>query len=263
MIENVVVNIESQHQEAEWRGLYMVGAAAAFIAALVFRRFCSAELFLFGNLGVIDAPAVSPASAQEWFALLQTQPLIGLILLDVLDIVNYALVGLIYLALAGSLRRVNIGAVIVAAAAGLVGVAVYLASNQAFAMFALSRQYETAATESQKDLFLAAGEALLVMNHPGAPYLGASFIIALFLVTVAGLIFAILMLRSPAFGRAAAITGILAHSFMLGFFVVLAFAPAWAALPPSVSAVFLLVWYLLIGWRLFKLAAGKAINPST
>jgi hypothetical protein len=132
-----------------------------------------------------------------------------------------------------------------------------LASNQAFALLALSRQYETAATEAQKASFLAAGEALLAMNHPGAPYIGAGFTLALFLVTVAGLIFASLMWRSPAFGRAAAITGILAHSFMLALFVALAFAPDWVALPPSLSAVFLLAWYLLIGWRLFKLAAGR------
>jgi hypothetical protein len=245
--------------EQGWRGLYLVGAAAALIAAVFFRRYCSAELSMLHAFGVLSVDAnMAPIRAQEWFDLFQVAPLVGLILFDVLDLVNYALIGLIYLALFGALWRQNAAAVTVALAAGLVGIAVYFASNQAFAMFALSRQYAQAATEAQQTLFVAAGEALLAMTYPGGPYPGTGIGIALFLVTVAGLIFAVLMHRCPAFGRAAAWTGILAHTLMLLLFVALAVAPAWSPLPPSLSAVFLLAWYLIIAWRLFLLGMGRA-----
>lgn len=254
MTESRVTVRERQYGDAGWRRFYLVGAAAAFIAAVVFRRYCSAELSLLDGFGLISIAAEgTPSGAADWFAVLESQPVIGLILLDLLDIVNYALIGLIYLALYGALRRVNEAAVTFALAAGLVGIAVYFASNQAFAMLALSRQHAAAASAAEQAVFVAAGEALLAMNHPGAPYPGAGFALALFLVTIAGLVFAGLMWRTEAFGRAAAISGILAHVTMLGLFLALAVAPAWAALPPSVSALFLLAWYLLIAWKLFRL----------
>lgn len=252
--------ISSAQHERGWRQLYLVGGVAALLAALVFRRYWSAELSLLSSLGVIDIGSdAAPTTALAWFEQFQVRPWVALIQFDVLDIVNYALIGLIYLALYGALRRVNLAAVTVALAAGLVGIAVYFASNHAFAMLALSQRYSAATTDVQRALYLAAGEGMLAINYPAPPYPGSGIALALFLVTVAGLIYAVLMLRSSAFGRFAAICGILAHSFMLLLFVVLAVAPAWSPLPPSLSAIFLLVWYVLIAWRLFRLS--RAVTP--
>jgi hypothetical protein len=91
-------------------------------------------------------------------------------LLNVFDMVNYALVGLMFLALYGALRRANQSAMVVATASGLVGIAVTFASNQAFSMLSLSNQYAAATTEGQRSMLLAAGEGLLAINNPGAIY---------------------------------------------------------------------------------------------
>lgn len=171
-------------------------------------------------------------------------------MLNLFDLVNYALVGLIYLALYGALRRTDKGWMAIATTFGLVGVAVYFASNQAFAMLSLSEQYTAATTDVNRSMILAAGQALLAINNPGAVQQGTGITISLFLVTLAGLIISIIMLTSSIFSKATAIVGILAHGFGLGYFIALALAPAIYALPPSISAVFRLVWTILIGTRL-------------
>jgi len=237
-------------------GLYTVGGAAALIAAVLFRRNLGAEFSLLRMTGVIGVgPATAPSSAVDWFTLFQNSRLIGLTLFELFDVVNYALVGLIYLALYAALRRADAGSMI-ATAFGFVGIAVYFASNQAFSMLALSDQYTAATTDAQRSTFLAAGEAVLAIHNPGAIYHGLGVTISLFLVTLAGLIISIVMLRSGIFSRATAIVGILAHGFGLGYFLALAFAPAVIAVPPSISAPFLLVWYVLIARRLFRLGSG-------
>jgi len=77
-------------------------------------------------------------------------------------------------------------------------------------------------------------------------------------VTLAGLIFAIAMLRGAIFSRRTALMGILANVFGLGYYVVLVLAPALVALPVGISAVFLLIWYIQIGLRLWALGSGRS-----
>ena len=240
--------------DSDWKALYKVGGVAALIAVLLFRRNLGSEFVLLRYIGVFQfGPATPPISAGAWFDLLHGHPFLGLTLLNLFDVVNYALVGLIYLALYGALRRTNKSAMVIATSFGLVGMAVYFASNQAFAMLTLSHRYAAATDAAQRAMFLAAGESLLALGNPGTLYLGFGTSISLLLVTLAGLIISIVMLQSHVFGKVTAYVGILAHVFGLGLFIALAFAPAIAALPPSISAVFLLIWYILIARRLFQL----------
>jgi hypothetical protein len=238
----------SETADPRWRGLYIAGGVAALIAAAVFRRHFGVEVMVLMDMGIVGLEP--PSSALDWFTLLQDNVLLGLILLDLFDIVEYALVGLMFLALYGALRRANKSAMTVALACDLVGIAVYLASNQAFAMLALSDQYTTVSTEAQQATFLAAGEALLAIHNPGGIHL------SLLLVALAGLIVSLVMLRSHVFGKAAAVAGIAANSLVLSYFVAVAFAPAIAFLLPAISAPFRLIWYILIAWRLFQLGRG-------
>jgi hypothetical protein len=221
---------------------------AAIIAVVVFRRHFGAEITLLMDMGLISMEP--PANAFDWFTLLQTNPFLGLLLLDLFDIVNYLLVALIFLALYGALRRSNKVAMTVATASALVGVAVYLASNQAFALLALSDQYAAASTGAMRTQFLAAGEALLATHNPAGVNLG------LFLVALAGLIASLVMLRSRVFGKITAICGLVANSLVLTFYVALPLAPEIAPLFPAASAPFRLLWYILIARRLFQL--GRA-----
>jgi hypothetical protein len=88
-----------------------------------------------------------------------------LTLLNLFDMVNYALVGLMFLALCVAFRRASPSAMTIAAALGFVGIAVYLASNQALTMLSLSNQYAAATTDTQRSLLLAAGQVTLAIHH--------------------------------------------------------------------------------------------------
>ena len=240
-------------------GLYKVGSVAAWIALLIFRRWLGAEFLFFRGMGIIrSGPRALPNTVLEWFALLYTHRLIGLTLLNAFDILNYALVGLIFLGLYAALSETHRSSVTLATALGFVGISVYIASNHAFSMLSLSDQYAAATTDAQRSMLLAAGQALLAIQNPNVV---GQATLGFFLVTLAGLIMSTVMLDSRVFSKATAYTGILANAFGLGYPLGVALAPRTVVLPLvalslSVSACFLVIWYLLIARRLWQLGRG-------
>jgi hypothetical protein len=240
-----------------WRTLYIIGGMAALLAVFVFRRNLGAELSILGMMGVVDVPVTSPVGAVEWFRLFQTNWLVGITYLNFFDVVEYLLVGLLFLALYVALQKASRSAMLIATIMGLIGITIYLASNQAFAMLALSKQYGAATTESGRANLVAAGELLLAVNNPSSMFQGTGMYLSLFLVLLAGLIISIVMLRSDIFSRTSAIMGILANGIGLCYFITLVFAPAIYWIPHPVSAPFRVIWYFLIALRLFKLGRGQ------
>jgi hypothetical protein len=244
--------LSNKTADSTWRALYIAGGIAAVIAVLIFRRYFSVELMQFNGFGLFSVPDEWPSSAFDWFALFQENRFAGLLLFDLFDLVNYGLVGLIFLALYGTLREVNRSAMLVATASAFVGIAVYFASNQTFAMLNLSGRFAAATSEAERVMFLAAGEALLVIHTHGT-----GIQLSLFLVLLAGLIISIVMLRSRIFNKATAIMGILANGFALGYFIALPLIPEYIWIFPTISAPFRMIWYILIAIKLFQLARAK------
>ena len=250
----------AETRDLDWHGLYRIVGVAALVAGLLFRRNIAAEVGLFGG-------QASPVSVGDWFALLQSNRLLGLVYLNVLDIVNYVLVGLMFLALWAALRRAR-SQMVVATTLALVGIAVYLASNTALSMLALSEQYAAATAEAQRTQLVAAGQALLAIHRfagPGA-HPGAGGYVSLFLVALAGLLTSLVMLRSRLFNRATAIVGIIASALDLAYCLAYAFLPAIdrallaVALIPA-AGLFLMAWHILVGLKLYRLgrSEGKAL----
>ena len=78
------------------------------LAVFVFRRNLGAELSLLATLGLVHGVPTTPhATAGEWFMLLQDNRLVGLTFLNFFDLFEYALVGLVFLALWAALRRTS------------------------------------------------------------------------------------------------------------------------------------------------------------
>ena len=65
--------------------LYLTGGVAALTAVILFRRNFNAELMISNGFG--------------WFDLFQNDWLVGLMLFNLIDMINYLLVGLIFLLL--------------------------------------------------------------------------------------------------------------------------------------------------------------------
>ena len=148
----------------------------------------------------------------------------------------------------------------IATALAFVGIAVYLASNQAFSLLSLSDQYAAATTDAQRSMLLAAGQALLTIHDPNALGPGT---LGFLLVNLAGLIISGVMLRSNVFGKITAYAGILANAFGLGYPIGLAIAPKTFVIPIvatslSVSACFLVIWYVGIARQALSTSSGIA-----
>lgn len=129
-----------------------------------------------------------------------------MMLLLFFDVVAMALFVPIYLALYAALRQAGKAFMAIAAAFGLVGIAVYLASNPAFSMLSLSSQYAAATTEVQRSLFMAAGQAMLALYH------GTALQVSYAIFSLAGLIISAVMLRSTIFSKATTSLAVLCDS---------------------------------------------------
>ena len=255
-----VTNTETS--DSDWKSLYRIGGVAALISGIFFRRNIAAEIDLFSEYK-------PPVTVSNWFVLLQSNRLLGLSYLNIFDIVNYALVGLMFLALYVALRRTNKSYMAIATILGFLGIAVYFASNTALSMLSLSEQYAAATTDTQRTILLAAGEAMLAINRfssPGA-HPGTGGYVSLLLIAIAGMITSVVMLRSDVFNRATAYVGILASAFDLAYCITFAFMPTvdselLAVIFIPAAGLFLMIWHIMVGWRLYQLGKDAPPNPA-
>ncbi len=236
---------EEMTPSRDWRPLYRTGGIAALLAAILFRRNIGAEVSLF-----IGAEGI-PRSAANWYALLQTNPFVGLSFLAVFDLIDYALVGLIFLALAAAFWPAHKSAAAIALTSGMAGVAVSLSSNISLTLFSLSQQYAAATSAAQQAALLVAGQAVLATNDPLAVYPTTSMYSSLLLIALAGLLFSVIMLRPH---RAAGIIGLLASGCDLAYCLTIFLAPALRAFLLAAGGLFWMIWHLLVARILLRLS---------
>lgn len=247
--------------DAGWKSLYRVGGLAALMAGVLFRRNIAAEIGLLSQ-------REPPVAINDWFALMQSHRLLALAYLHVFDLVNYALVGLMFLALCAALVRIARSTMVIATVLGLAGILVIFASNTAFSMLSLSDQYAAATAKTQRTALLGAGQAMLALNRFSAPgaHPGAAGYISLLLVAVAGILISAVMLRSAAFNRVTAYVGILAGALDVAYCITYAFVPSLdsellALLFIPAAGLFLMIWHIMVGWRLYRLGRPEGETP--
>jgi hypothetical protein len=234
---------------SDLQALCRIGGAAALVAGLAFRRNLGAEIALLST----ERP---PTAVLDWFALLQTNALLGLAYLNIFDVVNCVLVGLVFLALVVSLWESSRSSAAIAALFGFGGIAVYLASNTALSLLALSDQYVAATDQTQRMLLLAAGQSLLALNRFGVgAHPGSTGYLSLLLVALAGLLLSAIALREHRMGKAVAWVGVGANGLDLGYCLAFALAPfamraQLAVLFIPVAGLLFMVWHILLGWHL-------------
>ncbi len=224
--------VQFDQDAARWMPLYRLGGTAALITAI----FIPLQVIIF-----IAWPP--PTTALGYFTLFQSQPLIGLLNLDLLLIVDQVLGLAILAAFYISLRRTNAAWMIIALAMGLVATAAYFASNTAVNMLTLSHQYAAAATEAQRAIYLAAGESML------ATYNGTAFQLSYILGSGVGIIIPSVMLQSQVFSRGTAYMGLLANVIALGLYV-----PTIGLYISIFSVLFLDIFYSLVARRFFQMS---------
>lgn len=264
-INSMTQIIVAEDSSSNWNSLYRVGGVAALMAGIIFRRNLGAEISLF-------AIQKQPETISAWFTLLHNNRFLGLSYLNIFDLANYALVGVMFLSLLIVLRQANKSYMTIAAAFGFLGIAVYFASNTALSMLSLSDQYAAATTEAQRASLLASGQATLALNRfssPGA-HPGAGGYLSLLLIAVAGMMISIIMLRSHVFNRVTAYVGILASALDLAYCMTYAFIPAVDVALLAIyfipaAGLFWMVWHILIGQRLYQMGrlAKKSLSTES
>ena len=225
--------------DSAWKSLYRIGG----VAALAILAFIPVQIAVF----LIWPP---PTTVTDWFALFQSNGLVGMIDMDLLLIVDYILTGVLFLALYAVLRRGSPILMAIALSAEFVAIATYFASTVALEMFSLSGRYAAATSDPERSTLLAAGEVMI------ASWQGTAFIVSYLLAGAAALITSAVMLRSGPFGRVAAVSGLV-------FGVAGLVPPTLGMLGVTVSLLSVLpmiVWLFLVGRTLLRLPTSATSN---
>lgn len=228
-----------------WKSLYKIGGAAALVVTLV-----SLLDLLLTFLPAAATPDPGIGSVIDWFTLLRTSAFLGLRGLGLWNIITIASAVLVFLAIYVAHERRYPAAAALAALLLFIGATIYISNNKALPMLTLSNQYAQATSEVQKTQLLAAGQVLLAQAEDFTP---GSFV-GFFVVEIAEILMALLMLRSGLFGKVTAWVGLLGFVLMLVFTIWSTFIPVFysaALLVAALGGLLSLVWFSLVSRRLF------------
>jgi hypothetical protein len=239
---NQVANAETA--DPAYRSLYKLGGAAALIVVVSILGEAVAHIFY-----------PQPSTVNDWFTLFQSNKIIGLLDFWGLEVPMYAMFIVVFLALYVVLRKADEGRMAIAITFALLGIGIFFATNNPFSMLSLSNQYAAATTDAQRSTLLAAGQAVLANTSQRAV---GGFNMGLFLVSIAGLIVSSVMLQSNSFSRLTVYAGILANALSLADYLreALTSSATVALLVILPYTLFLVMWFALVGRRLFQLGSG-------
>jgi hypothetical protein len=241
-----VVSLESDRPadveavEPAWRGLCRVGGVAAFV------MLAGAAV----TMVVVLTLGGEPATPHEYFAVLGSNRLVGLLRMDLASVVTVSLYYFVFFGLYAALRRTRAPQAAFATALAFVGATLWLAKHSAVSMVQLSDRYASAATDAERGRLVSAAEAVLATDvwHATGTLVGGILLMS------AGIIVSVAMLRSGLFGKVAAWAGILANALDLAHILVNVVAPGNPGdILMAVAGPSYLLWFVLLGRRLLQL----------
>lgn len=216
-----------------WNQLFKIGGYAAIAVVCII----PIQILIFS----VFPP---PSNVVGFFELFNQNWILGLLSLDLLYLVNNAIIIILYLALFAALRKTHFAYMLIAITIGLVGITTYYSSSVAFEMMSLSNQYFTTENLEIKQQMLAAGQSMLVT------YKGTAFDVYYILNAVTLLLISRVMLMDKTFSRSTAIWGLISGVLML----IPSTAGTLGLIFSLLSLIPWIVFSILIAIRLFKLA---------
>lgn len=221
--------------DSRWQDLYRIAGIAAIVLELI---------ILLGIVTYFFFPyAPGTQSTEEIFLLLQSNPLGGMISLDLFLFLGNLFSIALFLALYVSLKPVNESYALIALAIGLIGVVLLIPSRPLSELYTLSGLYASATSAAAKSEYLTAGGTLLTL------FSGTNWFMNTFLGTLSLLISALLMLQSTMYSKATAWVGIATGVITLGFWI-----PVIGIFLLFLSLPGMMAWYFLLAKRFFQMA---------
>jgi len=223
----------------------------------VFRSLCKAGgiasfVFIFYSLATLVILTVlgsPPSTAAEAFSMLETNPILGLLRMDLLTVIFIPLYYLIFLGIFLALNGKKNPWSIIALLSIFIGVTLFVATPSVFSMLNLSDKYATAMSETQQNQLIAAGEAILASDM----WHGTGAIFGGILIQFGALVLSILMLPGNVFNRLTAYVGIITHGLDFAHFIFLFLIPSVGVILLAVAGTLYLLWFPLIGVRLIQI----------
>lgn len=234
--------------ESAWRGLCRMGGAAAFLMVA-----CAAVTMV-----VILTLGGEPTTPQEYFALLASNRLFGLLRMDLASVFTVGLYYFVFFGLYAALRRTRAPQGAFATALAFVGATLWFAKHSALSMIHLSDRYAAATTDAERARLLAAAEGVVATDvwHATGTVAGGVLLMS------AAIIACVAMLQSGLFGKVAAWSGILANGLDLAHVLINLVAPGNPGdVLMAVAGPLYLVWFVLLGRRLLELGRPERESP--
>jgi hypothetical protein len=228
----------AQPGDGLWQWLYKIGAVAALLT-LVIIPFSVIAFFIWPSF----PDDILVVIQEDWFA--------GLMSLDFLYLLGNFFAIPFFLVLYVTLKQVNESWAVIALTLGFLGLVCIVPSRPILEMFALSDQFAAATTDAQRAIYQAAGEAVLALFH------GTAYHVHYILGSASLLITSFLMLQSDTFSKATAYVGIVTNIVVFGLYV-----PQIGVYLSLLSVVGYVIWYILIGRRLYQLGWGVSTARS-
>ena len=225
--------------DSGFRSLCKAGGIASFV-------FIIYSLITIVILSAFGGP---PSTAAQAFSMLETNPVLGLLRMDLLTVIFIPLYYLIFLGIFLALNGKKNPWSIIALLSVFVGVTLFLATPSVFSMLNLSDKYAVATGENEQTQLLAAGEAILASDM----WHGTGAIFGGILIQFGALVLSILMLPGNVFNKLTAYVGIITHGLDFAHFFFLLLLPPVGVILLAIAGTLYLVWFPLIGVRLIQI----------
>ena len=236
---SMTLSAESRTPDSRWKDMYRVGTVSS-IAMLATIAFAIAAFFIWPY-------KLAGAPVSEIFTLLQNDRLAGLMSLELQMLLVQPVMVLTSFALYAALKQVNESFALLALALGIMGNLLMFSARPVNELVYLSDRYISTASEIMKSQYLTAGETYLAL------YEGTAFTAATIFISVAGVVNALLMLKSRYFHKAAGYLGVV--SSILGISI---FIPAVGPVLSFAGTVGAVAWNALLARAFFRFGWGEA-----
>ena len=228
---------------SDWQRLSRLAGVVAFVQLA----------FVLMTMVVVFTVGAEPETALAYYTVLSEQRLIGLLRLDFPTVIQMSLFPITVVGIYAALRESRPAYALLTVVLVVTGIVLGLANHSALSMIRLSDMYAAATSAADRELLLAAGEAVIATDiwNGTAGFLAGIFMQGAFVFI------SYVMLKTTVFSRWTAYTGMLANGLDLLHVFVGLVAPGVSYVLLAIGGVFYLAWFPLLGRDLWRAGRGN------
>lgn len=190
-----------------------------------------------------------PETATECFEMIKDNRFVALLKLDIISVIVIPFYYLLFFSIYQALKSGHELVAKIALFCTLAGVTIFIANLNLTSIMIISDKFHSTTSLEMKQHLLAACEGMLASDM----WINTGAIIRGILIEFGAIIFSLLMLKTNTFNNATGWVGLLTHSFDFFSIVMGLFYAPIKELFTMVAGPLYIVWFVMVGIRLFKL----------